>query len=52
MILTIHKIGKKWSELANIIKGRTENNIKNRCNSMLKKQKNKLFEKKFKNKEN
>jgi hypothetical protein len=38
------KIGKKWSDLSKSIKGRTENNIKNRINSLLKKERNSLQE--------
>lgn len=46
LILTEQKIGKKWSQLAKVLVGRTENAIKNRRNSLLKKAKNALFDEK------
>ena len=53
LLLLIHnKIGNKWSQLTNFLKGRTDNNIKNHWNSAMKKRfnfvnenlKNKLVE--------
>lgn len=37
LVQTYQKLGKKWSKIANFLPGRSENNIKNRWHSYLKK---------------
>lgn len=44
LLISEQKLSKKWSDLAKILKGRTENNIKNHRNSLLHKEKKKILD--------
>lgn len=44
MLERIEEVGKKWSQVAKKLPGRTENAIKNRFNSLIRTEKRKYFE--------